>query len=165
MRRRSLLLALLAWPLLPALASPPLPGLRRWGRGSYRYYGFHIYDATLWAGDDPLHPPLVLRLDYKRSIAGRDIVAASVREMRKLLADAARLDAWGEAMARIFPDVRDGDHLLGVWNEQGVAFLHDGRELGRIDDPEFARAFFGIWLDEKTSTPALRAALLTPPAG
>lgn len=166
MRRRSLLLALLAWPLLPALgAAAPLPGLRRWGSGSYRRFGFHVYDATLWAGDDPLRPPLALRLDYKRSIAGSDIAAASVREMRKLNADPARLDDWGARMARLFPDVRDGDHLLGLWDGQGATFLQDEREIGRVDDPQFARFFFGIWLDANTSAPALRTALLTPPAG
>lgn len=141
-------------------------GLRRWGSGSFRRFGFHIYDATLWAGEDPLRPPLALRLEYKRSISGRAIADASVKEMRPLLplADQARLDEWGERMARIFPDVRDGDHLLGLWDDSGATFSQNGRELGRIDDPQFARTFFGIWLDANTSASQLRAALLTPRA-
>jgi len=32
--------------------------------------------------------------------------------------------------------------------------------LGAIEDPEFARVFFAIWLDPRTQTPDLRAALL-----
>ena len=32
--------------------------------------------------------------------------------------------------------------------------------LGSIQEPAFARAFFGIWLDARTSAPELRAALL-----
>lgn len=167
MRRRSLLLALLAWPLLPArgAVNAPVAGLRRWGSGSYRRFSFHVYDATLWAGDDPLRPPLALRLDYRRSLAGRSIAEASVKEMRRSVADPARLDDWGERMARIFPDVRNGDHLLGLWDGQSATFLQGGREIGRIDDPQFARSFFGIWLDANTSAPELRAALLTPSAG
>ena len=167
--RRSLLLALLALPLAglagaaPAVA--PYPGLRRWGSGAFRRFGFHVYDATLWAGDDPLRPPLALRLDYKRDVAGRAIAAASVNEMRTFVADADRLAVWGAEMTRIFPDVRAGDHIIGFWQPEGARFLQGDRVLGDVDDPSFARAFFGIWLDERSSAPALRAALLTPPAG
>jgi hypothetical protein len=168
MRRRNLLLALLALPWVglgadPVQASVP-GGLQRWGRGTFRRFGFLVYEATLWAGDDPLRPPLALRLDYKRSIAGKDIAEASVKEMRKLVSDASRLEAWGERMTRLFPDVRDGDHILGVWQADGARFVQGERTLGTIADTEFARAFFGIWLDEKTSAPELRAALLQRPA-
>lgn len=170
MQRRSLLLALLALPLAglgQAHASVP-GGLQRWGSGTFRRFGFLVYEATLWAGDDPQRPPLALRLDYKRNIAGKDIAEASVKEMRKLVADSAegraRLDAWGEQMARIFPDVRDGDHILGVWQPDGARFMQGERTLGTIADVDFARAFFGIWLDARTSAPDLRAALLQRPA-
>jgi hypothetical protein len=159
---------MLALPLVfraPRASAAPMPGLRRWGNGRYRRFGFLVYEATLWAGADPLQPPLALRLDYRREIAGTDIAAASVKEMRKLLDDPAPLDAWAEQMARIFPDVRDGDHLVGLWQDDGAHFLQGGRRLGHVADPAFARAFFGIWLDERTSAPELRAALLTPPAG
>lgn len=162
--RRSLLLALLAVPLAgmaaAATAVAPFPGVRRWGSGAFRRFGFHVYDATLWAGDDPLRPPLALRLDYKRSIAGKAIAEASVNEMRNFVADAARLVAWGEQMARIFPDVRAGDHLVGLWHAGGARFLQGERSLGQIDDPAFARAFFAIWLDARTREPELRARLL-----
>ena len=161
--RRSLLLALLALPFAGMAAATtavsPFPGLRRWGSGAFRRFGFHVYDATLWAGEDPLRPPLALRLDYKRNIAGKAIAEASIKEMRKLVADTPPLDAWGTAMARIFPDVRDGDHLVGLWHPGGAHFLQDGCSLGSRDDPAFARAFFGIWLDERTSAPELRTAL------
>ena len=147
-----------------ATAAAPFPGLRRWGSGTFRRFGFHVYDATLWAGDDPLQPPLALRLDYRRSIAGKAIAEASVREMRTFVADADRLAAWEAEMTRIFPDVRDGDHLVGLWQPDGARFLQDGRVLGAVGDPAFARAFFGIWLDARTSAPGLRAALLQRPA-
>ena len=166
--RRRLLLALLALPFAGMAGAsalvPPFPGLRRWGSGAFRRFGFHVYDATLWAGDDPLQPPLALRLDYKRSIAGKAIAEASVKEMRTFVADADRLAVWGAEMARIFPDVRDGDHLIGLWQLEGARFLQGDRVLGDVDDPAFVRAFFGIWLDEQTSAPGLRAALLQGPA-
>ena len=165
-KRRALLLALAAWPAWPAwpfsgiAASEAPANLRRWGSGEFRRFGFLIYEATLWAGDDPQQPPLLLRLDYKRDISGTDLVAASVREMRRTVADEARLREWGERLARIFPDVKAGDHLIGDYRPEGALFVQDGRELGGIRDADFARAFFGIWLDPRTSAPGLRASLL-----
>ena len=162
-------LALLAWPFAGwatgGSSDGPLPGLRRWGRGEFRRFGFLVYEASLWAADDPQRPPLALRLDYKRRIAGSAIAEASVKEMRRFGVEETVLAAWHERMARIFPDVQDGDHILGVYTPDGARFSHNGRDLGRIDDARFARDFFGIWLDPRTSAPELRAALLTPPAG
>lgn len=163
-RRRAMLLALAAWPLAGLAMEAPAP-LRRWGSGEFRRFGFLVYEATLWAGDDPQRPPLMLRLDYKRDIAGPDIAAASVREMRRTVADEARLRAWGERMARIFPDVKRGDHIVGHYRPEGAVFIQDERLLGRVDDPDFAQAFFGIWLDPRSSAPELRAALLRRPGG
>ncbi len=166
--RRRLLLALAIWPWLPAFAAEPaapVRGLRRWGPGEYRRFGFLVYEATLWGGDDPARPPLALRLDYRRNIAGSAIAEASVKEMRQLGADEALLRRWGPEMARLFPDVKPGDHIVGVYRPEGASFLFNGRPLGEIPEPEFARRFFGIWLDPRTSAPDLRAALLRRPEG
>ena len=165
--RRALAIAVATWPfaVLPAFAAPdPALGLKRWGSGDFRRFGFLVYHATLWAGDDPLRPPLALRLDYKRSIAGAAIAEASVKEMRQLGAAEADLKRWGAEMARVFPDVRDGDHLTGLYRPEGASFLFNGNARGEIADAEFARHFFAIWLDPRTSAPDLRAALLRRPA-
>ena len=167
-RRRELVAAIVGWPLacLPALAAPDTSlGLRRWGSGDFRRYGFLVYHATLWAGDDPQRPPLALRLDYKRSIAGSAIVDASVTEMRQLGASEADLRRWAQEMTRLFPDVRDGDQLTGIHLADSAVFLFNGSPRGEIADPEFARRFFAIWLDPRTSAPTLRAALLRRPSG
>jgi hypothetical protein len=164
MNRRQLLLAFAAWPFA-AFANTgegQIAGFRRWGSGEFRRFGFLVYEATLWAaGEDPLRPPLAIRLTYKRNIAGKDIAEASVKEIRNLgLADDAQLKRWGDEMARLFPDVRPGDHILGVYLPEGARFFFNDRLLGEVLDPVFARAFFAIWLDPKTSAPNLRAALL-----
>ncbi|WP_310492032.1 chalcone isomerase family protein [Dechloromonas sp.] len=158
--RRRLLLALAAAPSAAFANTDPTAGLKRWGNGEFRRFGFLVYEATLWAGDDPQRPPLALRLDYKRTIAGAAIAEASVKEMRALGADEAALKRWGEQMTRIFPDVKAGDFIVGQY-ETGVArFYFNGRLVGEVADADFARAFFGIWLDAKMSAPGLRAALL-----
>ena len=61
----------------------------------------------------------------------------------------------------MLPDVRSGDRLVGVYLPgQGAVFRSGGRVLGRVDDAEFARLFFGIWLSPQTSEPGLRQALV-----
>jgi len=171
MRRRFVLaLATLAAVPFAAWANTApanLPGtFTRWGTGEFRRFGFLVYEATLWAGDDPLRPPLALKLTYRRHIAGKDIAEASVKEMRNLgLGDSAQLKRWGEQMGSIFPDVKPGDHILGVHLPAGARFFYNDRPAGTVDDAAFARAFFAIWLDSKTSAPDLRAALLKRPAG
>jgi hypothetical protein len=163
-QRRTFLLALAGLPLMARAAPDPTLGLQRWGSGEFRRFGFLVYEASLWAGRDPLRPPLALRLDYKRNIAGSAIADASIREMRKFGAEERTLQAWGMAMAELFPDVRVGDHIVGLYRAEGASFLYNGRLLGEIADPAFARDFFAIWLDARTSAPELRAALLRRPA-
>ena len=165
--RRRLLLAMSGGAAfgLPAFANAdPTAGLKRWGNGEFRRFGFLVYEATLWAGDDPQRPPLALRLDYKRNLSGVAIAEASVKEMRPMGGDEASLKRWGEQMAKIFPDVKAGDSIIGHYRPEGAAFIYNGRPAGEIMEPEFARRFFGIWLDPRTSAPDLRALLLKRPA-
>jgi hypothetical protein len=64
-------------------------------------------------------------------------------------------------MEQLFPDVAEGTHISGVYLPgRGASFYRDGKPLGEIADRNFAKAFFGIWLDPRTSAPELRAALL-----
>ena len=171
--RRRLLLAMSGTAAfgMNALGSPahamsdPTAGLKRWGNGEFRRFGFLVYEATLWAGDDPQRPPLALRLDYKRNLSGVAIAEASVKEMRPMGGDEASLKRWGEQMVKIFPDVKAGDSIIGHYRPDGAAFIYNGRPAGEIMEPEFARRFFGIWLDPRTSAPDLRALLLRRPVG
>jgi len=168
-RRRQCLMALLTLPWLPvALANADqTAGFKRWGSGEFRRFGFLVYEATLWVGgEDPMRPPLALKLTYKRNISGKDIADASVKEIRNLgIADSVQLKRWGEQMEKIFPDVKPGDHILGVHLPEGARFFYNDQPVGSVSDPAFARAFFAIWLDSKTSAPDLRTALLKRPAG
>ena len=176
--RRRLLAALAALPLaipctalatsgaIDDAAQRPLAGLKRWGSGEFRRFGLTLYQATLWAGDDPQRPPLALHLIYRRAIAGTTIAAASIDEIRRLgLADAATLQRWGALLAELFPDVVGGDAITGLYLPGSARFDFNGRTLGAIDDAQFAHAFFAIWLDARTRAPELRAALLGTAAG
>lgn len=139
--------------------------LQKYGTGELRRFGFLVYEAQLWAGANPAEPPLALQLTYKRDIPGARIVNASVDHMRELGASEQQLAVWGAAMTRIFPDVKPGDQIVGIYRPGTVTFLYNTREIGQINDGEFARLFFGIWLDPRTVEPKLRNRLLQVDAG
>jgi hypothetical protein len=158
-------------PGLRAALPPPvttyLGDARLAGQGRLTWFGFHVYDARLYVGPaagpvDPLRQPFVLELTYARRLRGDAIADTSRGEIERLgFGDEPRRARWLEQMRRIFPDVERDTRLAGVHQPGvGVRFYRDGRFVGAVDDPEFARAFFSIWLDERTREPGLRAQLL-----
>lgn len=134
------------------------------GEGTFRWFGLKIYTAQLWVGDKGYQAgaPFVLDLVYARKLHGAKIAEASDDQMAKLgVGTAPQRQAWLARMKEIFPDVKEGSRLSGVFLPGGGArFYMDGRPLAAVPDPEFARAFFAIWLDPRTSAPEMRAALL-----
>ncbi|MGV0998914.1 MAG: chalcone isomerase family protein [Fluviibacter sp.] len=134
--------------------------LNRAGSGEFRRFGFLVYEASLWVGPNKDRPPLALQLIYKRHIGGQQIVEASIKEMRQLGASEHMLQTWATQMRNLFPDVKPGDQITGIYKPGSATFLFNGREIGTINDLEFARYFFAIWLDPRTSDPGLRASLL-----
>lgn len=158
---------LAATPAIPAELGTALPGARLVGTGVLRFFGLRVYEARLWAPagfnpQDYARQPFALELVYDRKLEGEAIAERSIAEMRRVAPfaeDQAR--QWLRMMKQAFPDVVAQDRLLGLNDGTGkVVFLHNGRETAAIDDALYARLFFGIWLSEQTSAPALRAALL-----
>jgi len=155
-------------PLPPELASvwPAVPRLQ--GEGRLRFLGLHVYDIRLWApgGLVPAErwaaSPLALEIAYARALDGKLIAERSLKEMQRAgPIPTAVGERWLQAMTQIFPDVRAGDRITGLYRPEGEArFFHNGHERGTVGDPEFVRRFFGIWLAESTSEPALRERLL-----
>jgi hypothetical protein len=112
----------------------------------------------------PASSPSALQLDYQRDIPRDRLVQTSVDEMRRLGASEAQLQRWEPELRRVFPDVKEGDSIIGVhYPGRGAAFFHRGRPTGEVRDAEFARLFFAIWLDPRSRSPSLRAALLKRP--
>ena len=138
--------------------------LRERGSGEFRFFGFHIYDARLWITGSRFDPAgrFALGLRYARDFAGERIAKQSDEEIARLGIGTEELRArWLEAMKKLFPDVKAGTELTGVHEPgRGARFFRDGVAIGGIDDPEFARAFFAIWLDPRTRAGDLRRRLL-----
>jgi hypothetical protein len=132
-----------------------------------RVWGFEVYDARLWTPVGFRHGqytqfPFGLELIYLRRLEGAAIASRSIDEMRRVgsFSD-AQAQSWLGAMRELFPNVAAGERITGV-NLPGVGaeFWVNGQRVGVVKDPAFARLFFGIWLDERTSEPKMRAQLL-----
>ena len=157
----------LAQPTPAVQAAAPLPGFRLAGQGTLRFLGFEIYQARLWVSsgfqpDNYAAQPLALELAYQRDFTARSIAQRSIEEMRRLgpFTD-QQATRWQQALQAALPDIKAGDQLTGVYRPgAGAVFQLQGRTVGEVADPEFARLFFGIWLSPKTSEPRLREALL-----
>ncbi len=135
------------------------------GHGKYYYKGLiHAYDAALFTADGKFdeNKPYALVLTYVTDIDGDDIADKSIEEMNKIEpVDKSKSDVWLAEMKKIFPDVVDGTVLAGVnVPHKGTVFIGDGKKIGGINDPEFSKAFFDIWLSPKTTGEELRAKLL-----
>jgi len=159
-----------AQPEAPAWLRASVPGATLVGQGRLTFFGLKVYDARLWAapGFDAVRfeqQPFALALSYLRGLKGALIAERSLKEMRPLPGfDASRETAWASRMTELFPDVGDGDTLVGLHLPGvGARFVLNGQVRGQVDDPLFARLFFGIWLSPQTSEPALRQALLGAP--
>ncbi|WP_323122286.1 chalcone isomerase family protein [Burkholderia alba] len=139
---------------------------QRVGSGAFCVLGFCLYDAELWArnGDAGFDMPFALLLTYRRAIKSERLVDTGLGEIERLAAaplSAATQAAWRADMARAFGDVAPGDTLCGVYLPgKGARFYANGRPTAEVDDPAFARAFFGIWLDPRTRAKTLRRQLL-----
>lgn len=129
---------------------------------------FHVYDAALYG---PAELPA-------RSLAGAAVTACLVIEYRMDLS-AARLREAAETVlqrqqvdlaplasriARLhdaYRDVAAGDRFaLCHAPGQGTTLLLNGEALVTVAGADFARAYFGIWLGEKSIAPPLRQAVL-----
>ena len=135
------------------------------GSGSYRWFGLRIYDASLWTepqGWQGNNPHFALDLTYARSLYGRKIAEASLTEIEKLkFGSTEQHQRWLQQMNALFPDVNEGSRITGIYHAGNSArFYLNGKWLGEIKDPEFAKAFFAIWLDPRTSAPRLREQLI-----
>lgn len=149
---------------LPEQVALDFPGLRLAGEGRLRWFGLHIYDASLWIGGARWQPDRQFALDirYAREVKAQRLIETTLDEMRRLgFGDEMSREKWSAEMARVFPDVKQGERLTGVNRPgAGVGFYHQGKVVGSIDDPGFATAFFAIWLDSRTREPGLRRSLI-----
>ncbi|MGQ8364863.1 chalcone isomerase family protein [Glaciecola sp. 1036] len=158
---------LLFWSLT-VLAEPPklefVKDPKTVGKTRLEVLFWDIYEAELIApeGKWDKDKPFALRLTYLRDFEGKEIASRSVDEMRDLgFDDELKLAKWFQKMHRIFPDVKEGECIMGIVDEDKVShFYFNDEKIGKVTDAEFTEWFFAIWLSEDTSEPKMREQLL-----
>lgn len=139
------------------------------GEATLRWMGIRVYDARLYghagtlSAEQLFEHPFALELSYALSLRGARIADRSIEEISQLgLGGDEERRRWHGQMLSLFPDVRASDRLVGSFSPQrGARFYLNDQLIGELADLDFARAFFSIWLHERTSVPALRRELLS----
>ncbi|WP_028444630.1 chalcone isomerase family protein [Chitinimonas koreensis] len=166
MWRAACLALLLMGPAGASTWQALLPQARIVGQGEFRWFGFRIYEASLWSEAGEVSParPFALQLRYLTAIGREQFVERSIAEIEHLHPELPRDQlhtTWRGWMRQAFVDVSSGDTLTGVYLPgRGARFFFGDRQTAAIDDDAFARAFFDIWLSPNTRAPSLRKALL-----
>ncbi len=131
------------------------------GSGRLTWWGFNIYDAAFYRVGSLSSPEFALDMRYQKSFSGASIVNRTVEEMRRTGVPETQAVLWGKELNAFLPNVESGQTLTAFYSpKQGTIFFHDGKQIALIPGAEFSKAFFGIWLDPKTSAPKLRTELL-----
>lgn len=131
------------------------------GSGKLTWWGFHVYDASFYRGPSTNSSEFALDLRYQKSFTGNAITTRSVEEMKKLGVPDTQAQIWGKQLATFMPNIESGQNLTAIYiPKQGTTFYFEGKPLAQIPGADFSKAFFGIWLDPKTSAPKLREQLL-----
>jgi len=146
--------------------------LRGEGRASYLFWD--IYDAALYLPqgtkpDEILAPTTTrcLAIHYLRDIKASDLRESSQHVLKRLLT----ANQWQVLRPKIralndrYQSVRPGDrYLLCYAPESGTSLFFNNKEVINIRGGQFARAYFGIWLDKQDPiAPELRRAIVNDP--
>lgn len=133
------------------------------GEGKMEYLLWDVYDAVLYSPDGSYSlgsNPVKFKLTYLRDIKAKDIVNATNKQWQHLgKGDLAK--KYDDKLMSIWPDIKKGDSLTLLTDNDGKSiFLHNDKEIGAIEDSDFAAEFLAIWLSKNTSEPELRKHLL-----
>ncbi len=135
------------------------------GQANYRFLAWRVYHIALYAKNKRFswRRPFALKLTYHRKLAGKDIVAESLKQMQRQAPLTPKQQTyWRKKLLRIIPTVYEGTSLTGVYNGRSRSsfYLNHKRFLGSIRSARFANLFFGIWLKPNQDAPGIHSQLL-----
>ena len=128
------------------------------GVSTFRYWGLRVYTGALYMPASATSPdaalgeiPKKLVLRYHRSVTVDQFVEKSeetLEENPRLSLD--QLRPFLSRMKSMYAPVKEGDAYAITYNpaQGALSLFFNERLLGTIDNPEFARAYFGIWVSD-----------------
>lgn len=131
---------------------------RQVGGGLLTWFGFEIYEASLWttdgnfAGVENLQQPTALSLWYRRGFSRERLIEITQNGWTEFkLATPLQQERWSAQLAKIWVDAEKGSNMTALVTPGGeTRFYNAQRFLGSVADAAFGPAFLGIWLDEQT---------------
>ncbi|MDV5167642.1 chalcone isomerase family protein [Photobacterium rosenbergii] len=122
-----------------------------------------IYDSELRSPDGKYQGAgdnLALVIRYHRNIDSEDLIEATDDQWRHLGISSSKRTRWINRLEQIWPDVRKGDRLIFVLDDNQGAFFQDNRQIGVLQDFEMSQSFLQIWLSPNTAYPEIRNQLI-----
>jgi hypothetical protein len=134
------------------------------GSSSLHFIGFKVYDIALWSENKNFSydKKFAIFIRYNMNFSKEDLAKKSIEEIERLhvLSDEKRKNYLTQ-LAKIFRSVKKSDEKVALFlPNQGVEVFCNGNLSGKITDPEFAKLFVNIWLDEKSSYPKVTRDIL-----
>lgn len=140
------------------------------GEGRANYLLWDIYDAALYlprgTGPDAILAPSTTRclvIHYLRDIQASDLRESSEQILKRQLSKQQwqTLSPKIKALNDHYQNVRPGDHYrLCYAPKRGTSLYFNNQKIITIPGSQFAKAYFGIWLDmQHPISPKLRGAL------
>ncbi|WP_299729272.1 chalcone isomerase family protein [uncultured Endozoicomonas sp.] len=160
---------IISQPLFSAESSSSDHSWESWkpvGSSSLWWGLWHIYDARLFTPDGQYNEnqwfesSVALVIDYKRNIKKKSLLSATDDQWRHLNYSKAFRRHWLAILSPFWPDIKKGDQLVFVIEDEKGKFYFGHQFIGQVDDPALSRAFLEIWLSENTAYPKLRKGLI-----
>ncbi|TDP40821.1 chalcone isomerase-like protein [Idiomarina aquatica] len=116
-----------------------------------------VYDARLFTNSGDFdwqqrkQQRKTLVLDYLRDIKVADLVDKTAEEWQRLGFAHQDQQQWLDTLNQIWPNIKEGDCLALVENEDGHADFYQGDKLlGTIENSTFTEQFLAIWLSPES---------------
>lgn len=135
------------------------------GKAVFSVFIWDVYESELStsSGQYPEiseNGTLIYKINYLRSISSKELIQRTIEQWQHLGIKEDVYNAFTPKLKQIWPDVKSGDNLTLVVEQNRSAFYFNDQFAGSIDDADFAPLFLDIWLSENTSEPKLRTTLL-----
>lgn len=135
------------------------------GQGRYTYWFWNVYDIALYAPNAQYNPskPFSLTIEYLRDFTGKSLSDETIKQIKRQANPPSDqvLEQWRQALYSIFPDVSNGDWIVGVSDGNNAYFYNrQGQLLGEIKGQAFVQFFFNIWLGSNTISQSMTRTLL-----
>lgn len=103
---------------------------------------------------------LIFEIEYFADISKQDLIKRTVEQWQHQNITREVYQPYISQLNSIWPAITEGDSLAILVKKDSSIFYFNNQRIGVIEDNFFGKLFIDIWLDKKTSQPALRRQLL-----